>query len=256
MNVDAEKHAFQGRVVVVTGAGAGIGQAVAFAFGARGATVAGLDVDSCAETAAAVRAAGADFLELTCDVSEEQAVLAAAARIDADLGGCDVLVNNAGIYPPLHFPEIDYASWRRVLGVNLDGPFLVTRALAPQMQRDGWGRVINLVSSSVEFTLPAMAAYKASKLGLVGLTRALAADLGEDGITVNAVSPSITPTPGVTSGPEEFHEIARTFSMQHQAVKRVATAEDVVPTILFLASAAADFVTGQTIYADGGLAYR
>lgn len=243
------------RVAIVTGAARGIGQSTARMLAARGATVVGVDLLDLGETRDQVEAEGGSWLGLTADVSSPDDVRQLTTDVDRAYGRCDILVNNAGIYPFTHFDELGVDEWRRVLSINLDGPFLLCKALIPLMARNEWGRIVNVVSSSVEVTAPGMSAYKASKLGLVGLTRGLASDVADKGIRVNAVSPTLTQTPG-TMAEEETRQLLESYVLQAQAVKRIAGPDEVVPTILFLTSDDAEFVTGQTIYADGGAAYR
>lgn len=244
--------AHQGRVAIVTGAARGIGQALCRSLAQSGAKVVGIDIADLGETASAVTGAGAQWLGLAVDVSSRDATLEAAAQIVGHFGACDILVNNAGIFPARAFDELDYDEWRKVIAVNLDSQFLVSSAVVPHMKNAGWGRIINLTSGSVQVAVPNYSAYKASKMGTIGLTRGMAADLGQYGITVNAVSPSLTVTPGtVEHGNSDMVHLA----VQLQAIKRPAVSGDLAGLVGFLASEAGAFVTGQTILADGGGAY-
>jgi NAD(P)-dependent dehydrogenase (short-subunit alcohol dehydrogenase family) len=168
-------------------------------------------------------------------------------------GRIDILVNCAGIFPTASWDDLDYAAWKRVLSVNLDSQFLTCKAIVPQMRARKYGRIINFVSGIVQMSLPGYTAYRTSKAACIGFTRSLAADLGEFGITVNAVSPSFVATPGVL-------EIGNAHMMDvivaAQSIKRQSTPYDVGGLVLFLASGEADFITGQTMYADGGLLNR
>ena len=141
------------------------------------------------------------------------------------------------------------------MAVNLDSQFLMSKAFLPSMKDSGWGRVVNFTSGSILVPAPNLAAYKASKMGAIGLTRAMSADLGKYGITVNAVSPALTPTPGVYEhgGPKMVAVLEQ--AVQMTAIKRVSTPDDVVGLVMFLSSDAAAFITGQTILADGGRSY-
>jgi NAD(P)-dependent dehydrogenase (short-subunit alcohol dehydrogenase family) len=244
-----------GRVGVVTGAGRGIGQAICRMMAERGAVIVGADVVDMSDTRQLVEKAGATWLGVRCDVSSAADIETLVAKTDQAFGRCDILVNNAGIFPTSPFEDLTFESWRHVLSINLDGPFLMCKALTPLMRRNGWGRVVNIVSSSVENSRPGMVAYKASKLGLVGLTRGLAPDVAAFGICVNAVSPAFTRTPGnLARSPEIAKRLAE--MAETQAIRRIAEPEDVVPAILFLTSEDARFITGQTIYADGGMYFR
>jgi NAD(P)-dependent dehydrogenase (short-subunit alcohol dehydrogenase family) len=241
-----------GRVAIVTGAARGIGQALCRNFAQTGAKVVGLDVADLSETGAAVSEAGAEWLGLCVDVTSREATLGAVRDIAGRFGSCDILVNNAGIFPARPFDELDFEEWRRVLAINLDSQFLVSSAVVPHMKRAGWGRIVNLTSGSVQVAVPNYSAYKASKMGTIGLTRGMAADLGRYGITVNAVSPSLTVTPGaVEHGNANMQDLA----VQLQAIKRPAAPGDIAGLVGFLASDAGEFVTGQTMLADGGGAY-
>lgn len=239
----------------MTGAAKGIGRALCRALASRGAHVVGMDPEDLSDTRNEVHGIHGQWLGVQGDVSCVDDVKRLAAETDQRFGRCDVLVNNAGIYPDRQFDEMDFELWRRVMSINLDGAFLMCQAIVPLMRRNGWGRIVNMVSSSVENSRPALSAYKASKLGLVGLTRGLAPDVADYGICVNAVSPAFTRTPGnldrIAVIGDRLGEMA---SMQ--CIKRTAEPEDVAPAVLFLTSDDASFITGQTIYADGGLYFR
>jgi NAD(P)-dependent dehydrogenase (short-subunit alcohol dehydrogenase family) len=212
-------------------------------------------MDDLSDTRNAVTQTSAQWLGIRCDVSSGADLEALAAAVDERFGRCDVLVNNAGIYPSRPFDALDFEFWRRVMSVNLDGAFLACRALVPLMKRNQWGRIVNMVSSSVENARPNLSAYKASKLGLVGLTRGMAPDVAPYGICVNAVSPAFTRTPGNLARISEIGD-RLTEMANMQCIKRIAEAEDVAPAVLFLTSEDAGFITGQTIYADGGLYFK
>lgn len=242
----------KGRVAVVTGSASGIGQATAIGLAERGAAVVGVDLGSSAETGERVKASGADWLAVEADVSLPAEVSNAADAALANFGHVDILVNNAGIFPKCAFDDLTFEEWKRVLAINLDSQFLMSKAVVRSMKSGGWGRIVNLTSGSVQIASDAMVAYKASKMGSIGLTRAMASDLGRFGITVNAVSPSLTRTAGVLAyGAKELLGMAANM----QAIKRVSEPEDIVGLILFLTSQESHFVTGQTILADGGFTY-
>lgn len=242
----------EGRVSVVTGAARGIGQAIAIGLAERGARVVGVDRDDPIETREKVCAVGGDWLSFTADVSSVGDVSGVADAVLNQWGRCDILVNNAGIFPACQFGDLEFEEWRRVMSVNLDSQFLMSRAFVPSMKSRGWGRIVNFTSGSVQFPADGLAAYKASKMGAIGLTRGMAADLGRYGITVNAASPSLTRTPGVDSyGSAGMLDTIAAM----QAIKRVAEPGDMLGLVLFLTSEDSYFVTGQTMLSDGGLSY-
>jgi NAD(P)-dependent dehydrogenase (short-subunit alcohol dehydrogenase family) len=168
-------------------------------------------------------------------------------------GRIDILVNNAGIYPHLPFEESSYADWRRVLNTNLDSVYIVTRAVYPHMRAAGFGRIVSMSSSTVHIGFPGLSSYIASKAGIIGFTRALASEAGEHGITVNTVTPGLIETEGVFETGEDslFDEI-----IAGQAVKRRGRPADIVAAVSYLASPAAEFITGQSINVDGGHRYH
>ncbi|SEE73843.1 2-hydroxycyclohexanecarboxyl-CoA dehydrogenase [Streptomyces sp. 3213] len=239
----------QGKVAVVTGGGRGIGQAIAQVLAARGAAVAvwDLNTEGAEKTAAAIQEAGGTAIAVSGDAAEASAVAAAAARTREDLGPVTILVNNAGITAYEPFTSISEASWDRMIAINLKGPFLVTQEIVPDMVAAGWGRIINISSSSAQTGAPAMAHYASSKGGVIGLTRALAIEYIEKGITVNHVPPGFIDTPLVRQGPVDVEAAAATMPM-----KRAGQPEDVAYAVAYLASEEASYVTGQTLSTNGG----
>jgi len=240
------------RVAIVTGAARGLGQEFAVALAGRGCPVAGFDVADQSQTQARIEDAGGRFLAVPVDVTEETAV-AAAVELAADrLGGLAIVVNNAGVYPPIRFEDTTLADWHRVLRLNLDGPFLVTRAALPHLRAAGWGRIVNIVSAVVFLGPPELVAYTTSKAGLVGFTRALATAVGADGITVNAIAPGLTATAtaAATTGADGGFDRVRAL----QAVPRTERPEDLISTLLYVCDEGSGFLTGQTINVDGGSA--
>jgi (S)-1-phenylethanol dehydrogenase len=238
-----------GHTAVVTGGASGIGRAVARRLAAEGAAVAVLDLVDGTDTVQDVTSAGGNAVSYRVDVTEPTQVQGAVAHIEAALGSIDILVNNAGIYPQTALQDITLEQWRHVFAVNVESMLLTTQAFAPSMKDRGWGRIVNVASNSVGMQVPGMAHYIASKMAVIGLTRATATELGEYGITANAIAPSAVRTPGSSAMPEEgFAAIA-----QMQSVKRTEMPEDLAGTVAFLTSDDAGFVTGQTIYVDGGL---
>ena len=235
------------RVAVVTGAGQGIGRAIAEKLDAEGATVAVADLDG----EGAKRAA--DALErgqaIECDVSSQESVNAMVGAVLDEHGRVDVLVNNAAIVPFIPWDEVDLDHWRRIIDTNLTGVYLCTRAVYGPMREAGYGRIVNIASNTVLAGTPNMAAYVAAKGGVWGFTRALATELGPHGININAVAPGLTATEGVLASP---HKDAFEFVQSLQAIPRRGESADIAPTVAFLCSEEADWVTGQMIAVDGG----
>lgn len=208
------------------------------------------DVADAQETVALIESAGGEAWTQTCDITDEGSVRTFAQAVEGRHGRSDILVNNAGIYPVLPFEETTFETWRRVMAVNLDGMFLMCHAFLPGMRERQYGRVVNITTTIPWLTVPDFSAYCASKMGVIGLTRALASEYGEHGVTVNAAAPSLVRTGTTETGPQAqmFDAVA-----QAQAIKRTQEPEDMVGTVAFLCSDDAAFMTGQTLITDGGL---
>jgi pyridoxal 4-dehydrogenase len=235
------------RVAIVTGAAQGIGRAIAEKLDAEGAKVVVADQNAEGAEQAAGALERGEAVEV--DVSSEESVGAMVDKVVDEHGRIDVLVNNAAIVPFIPWDEVDLDHWRRIIDTNLTGVFLCVRAVQTPMREAGYGRIVNIASNTVLAGTPNMAAYVAAKGGVWGFTRALATELGADGITVNAVAPGLTATEGVLDSP---HKEAFEFVQSLQAIPRRGESEDIAPTVAFLCSEEAGWVTGQMIAVDGG----
>jgi NAD(P)-dependent dehydrogenase (short-subunit alcohol dehydrogenase family) len=241
-----------GRVAVITGAAAGIGQALAGRLAADGMRIAIADLEPATETLAAIEAAGSEGFAQRCDISDGADVEEFAAAVRERFGRCDVLVANAGVYPIAEFDDWTWEQWRAVMSVNVDSLFHLTKAFLPPMREAGWGRIVAAASNGFYSGLPGLTPYVASKGAVVGFVRSLAGEIGGDGVTINAYAPSLTRTRGTTvTGP---HEELGLFDkvIAGQAIPRTQVPEDIAGLVSFLASDAASFITGQTIPVDGG----
>jgi pyridoxal 4-dehydrogenase len=238
----------EGRVAIVTGAAQGIGKAIADKLAAEGASVVVADVNGAAAEAAAPEGG----LGMHVDVSSEADVIRMVADTVAHYGRLDVLVNNAAIVPFVAWDDLDFAEWRRIMAVNLDGTFLCCHYGHRPMRDAGYGRIVNICSNVVLAGTPNLAHYVASKGGILGFTRALAREIGKYGITVNAVAPALTETEGVMASP---HAEAFEFVQMLQCLPRRGVAADIAPSVAFLASEESGWVTGQLLVADAGMSH-
>jgi pyridoxal 4-dehydrogenase len=236
----------EGRVAIVTGAGQGIGRAIAEKLRAEGASVVVADKNS--ETAEKTAAEIGGTAHVT-DVSDPDQVSALVAAVAGQFGKIDILVNDAAIVPFVPWEELDFAEWRRVMSVNIDGVFLMCKAVYPHMKQAGYGRIVNIASNVVTAGTPNMAHYVSSKGAVFAFTRSLATEVGAHGITVNAVAPGLTASEGVMASP---HAEAFDFVVSLQSIPRRAVPADIAPAVAFLASEEAHWITGQMLTADGG----
>jgi NAD(P)-dependent dehydrogenase (short-subunit alcohol dehydrogenase family) len=240
------------RSAIVTGAGQGIGYRFAQELGARGFSLILADIVGAEEAAARLRKAGVSCHGIRTDVSSEADVRAMAAACINRFGGIDVLVNNAGLMSTLRpFEEISSDEWMKVMGVNTLGPFLCAKAVVPNMREKGRGRIVNLASTVALKGVPGWLHYVSSKGAVIAFTRALAREVGQAGITVNAIAPGFTLSDGILES--NLHEvIGENARVGGRSIRRDQVPDDLVGTLLYLVGDGASFVTGQTIVVDGG----
>ncbi|MGV9674307.1 3-oxoacyl-ACP reductase FabG [Nocardia sp. NPDC003482] len=244
------------RVAVVSGAARGIGAAVARRLAADGLRVGVLDLDAaaCADTVEAITAAGGTALALGADVADEESVAAAVRRLEEELGGPTVVVNNAGILRDNLLFRMSVDDWDAVMNVHLRGAFLLTRATQKYMVEAKWGRIVNMSSTSA-LGNRGQVNYSAAKAGMQGFTKTLALELGKFGVTANAIAPGFIVTDMTAATAERvgvsFEEFQKAAATQIP-VQRVGRPEDIAHTASFLVSEGAGFVSGQVIYVAGG----
>ena len=247
---------FTGQTVLVTGAGHGLGRGIAHAFAARGAAVWASDINAAglAETA---RTAPAPLGIRTVDVTDRAQVQSFAAEAEQRTGRIDVLVNDAGgvcgqTGRPIE--DVSEADWSRILAVNATGSFLAAQAVAPAMKRRRYGRIVNISSGAgLGVSLTGIQAYAASKAAQIGLTRQLGHELGPFGITVNSVAPGfVRSNPATELQWESYGADGQRALVERIATRRLGTPEDIAYGVLCFASAAAGWITGQTLSVDGG----
>ncbi|MGI5485756.1 SDR family NAD(P)-dependent oxidoreductase [Microtetraspora malaysiensis] len=244
------------KTAIVTGAARGIGAAVARRLARDGLAVAVIDLNEadCADTVEAIAREGGTALAIGADVADEGLVGDAVARVAAELGPPTVLVNNAGVGPRADLVEMATEQWDMVLGVNLRGPFFLTRAVVPHMIDARWGRVVTMSSISAVGDA-ARVDYASAKAGLIGFTKSLALQLGRHGVTANAIAPGFIVSDMTRASARrlglEFEEFQRRAA-ESIPVGRVGQPEDVAHTASYLVSPAAGFVSGQVLYVAGG----
>ena len=238
------------KVAIVTGAGRNIGRAIALALADGGASIMVNARSNHAEAEAVAReieAAGGKATVHIGDVADAQAVLAMADAAVKQFGRIDILINNAALRREKRFAEMDYAEWREILDVTLDGTFHCVKACLPALRKAGGGTIINIGGLSAHTGAKNRAHVVTAKAGIIGFTRALAHDLAEDGITVNCVVPGLIGTPRPKDKPEPAHHLT------HQTISgERGRPEDVAATVRFLCGPAARYINGQAIHANGG----
>ena len=245
----------EGRVVVVTGAGRGLGQTYAVAASKLGAKVVAGDVIDCGDTLRRIEADGGTAIGVSLDVTDMNTVTEMAGRAVDAFGGANVLINNAALYGALtggRFDQLDEDEWDRTMNVNVKGIWNCCKAIVPLLRQANGGSIVNVALLAATYGLPYALHYTTSKAAVIGMTRALARELGRYEIRVNAIAPTAV----VTEGTAEFFggkmDTALEVIKNDQCLKRNPHPEDMVGTVMWLASDASGFVTGQTIAVDGG----
>ena len=244
-----------GKTAIVTGAGRGLGAAYARALAIEGAAVTAADIVDTRTTVETITAAGGRAIGVSCDVTDTaQIATMVEATIEA-FGGVDILINNAARVVDFDhgsFLDIDEAEWDSVMRVNTRGAFSCVKAVAPIMRKAGHGKIVNISSGTVFKGTPRMLHYVSSKGAVVAFTRALARELGDDGICVNALAPGLTMSEAIEAS-DQFTD-NKAANLAARAIKRDEQPEDLIGAMLFLCSSDSDFVTGQTLVVDGGAA--
>jgi NAD(P)-dependent dehydrogenase (short-subunit alcohol dehydrogenase family) len=247
-----------GKSAIVTGAAQGIGATYAKALAAEGASVCVSDVSDPKPVVDAINAAGGRAIGVIADVADPKSVAALAAETAKAFGGIHILINNAAIFGKLAlkpFSDITSAEWDDVMRVNVRGVFECTKAVAPYMRKQRYGKVVTIASGTVFKGSPMMLHYVTSKGAVVAMTRSLARELGDDGICVNCLAPGLVMSENVKANPVWSGAVV-TSNVASRALKRDATPNDMVGTMIFLCSPDSDFMTGQTVVVDGGSVMR
>lgn len=243
-----------GRVAIVTGAAQGIGATYARALAASGAKVSVSDVLDAKPVVAGINGSGGQAIALHCDVTDAKSVQAMVADTVKAFGKVDILVANAGLFANLafkKFTDLTSEEWDRVMAVNVRGVFECAKAVAPEMKKHKYGKIVNIASGTVFKGTPMLMHYVTSKAAVVGMTRCLARELGDDGIRVNTLAPGLVISEGVTKNPLWTRDMIA-GNTATRALKHDAAPEHMTGTLVYLCSADSDFVTGQCVVVDGG----
>ena len=245
----------KGKTAIITGAAQGIGAVYAAALAAEGAKVCLTDILDTANAVSAIEDKGGEAMGMTVDVTDMAACEAMVSATISAYGSADILVTNAALFAALErrsFLQIDGDEWDKVMAINTRGVFNSIKAAAPEMKKKGYGKVINISSSTIYSGVPLMLHYVASKGAVDAMTKALARELGGDGITVNTIAPGFTMSDQIEAQRDKL-EFYVNLSLTGRSLKREQAPDDLLGALIYLASPASDFVTGQAIVVDGGM---
>ncbi len=248
----------EGRTAVLSGAAklSGLGHAFSKGLAAAGANIVIADLIDGSEAVERLSALGHRARFINCDVSKPADVDQLAKAVDNEFGGCDILVHCASPFPSHNLDEMDFDEWRSVLSVNLDGMYLLARAFLPGMKARRWGRIIPISSTTYQAGIGGRTHYVSSKAGLIGFTRSLAREVGDFGVTVNALAPGLVRTDGASGSHVEDAVFAGqdpyTIIREQQCIRRTLVPDNLVGPLVFLASDQSAYVTGQTLLVDAG----
>ncbi len=244
-----------GRVAIVTGGGRGIGVAYCKALAEEGAKVTVSDIVDTRRTVDIISQAGGEAIGMHCDVTEPDQIKAMVAKTVETYGKVDILINNAALFADVRlksFLEIDEAEWDRMMEINTRGMFSCAKAVVPEMKKQGYGKIVNIASSTVHKGVPLLLHYVTSKGAAIAFSRSLAREVGDDGICVNSLAPGLTISEKVAE--DDQWEPFRDRNVETRAIKREQAPEDLIGAIIYLCSSDSDFVTGQCLVCDGGSA--
>jgi NAD(P)-dependent dehydrogenase (short-subunit alcohol dehydrogenase family) len=253
-----DKMKLKGKVAIVTGGARGLGKAYALRLAEEGAKLVVVDVLDTGPVKKDIEAKGGEALALQTDVTDEKGTEEMAKKTVERFGKIDILINNAALFASISrksFFDISGSEWDDVIGVNLKGPFLCSKAVYPQMKKQGKGKIINVSSGTFFKGIPFFLHYVTTKGGVIAFTRALAREVGEHGICVNTIAPGLTASDGTAENPAYTDDYYKA-NINTRCIKKMAMPEDLTGTIVFLASEDSDMITGQTIVVDGGAVFN